>query len=165
MGNVALTQEDARDIWIAAGLREFAQDIRFAARLMARDRGFTVVACLALGLGIGVNNTQFAIVNGYCLRGLPIASPDRVIDVALRGPDSPDRDLSYEQFEYVEHGAADVAVLAAYTTVPAAIGGDGQAADRVQAAVVSPSTLTLLGREPAFGRALIHRTPAAAYCF
>jgi putative ABC transport system permease protein len=53
-------------------LHDLAQDVRFAARLLLKDRAFTAVAILALGLGIGVNNTLFTILNAFCIRGLPI---------------------------------------------------------------------------------------------
>ena len=47
------------------------QDLRFAARLLIKDRWFTAVAAIALALGIGVNNTVFTLVNAVLIRGLP----------------------------------------------------------------------------------------------
>ena len=54
------------------------QDIRFAARLLVKDRWFTAVAALALALGIGVNATVFTFVNAVLIRGLPFNEPDRM---------------------------------------------------------------------------------------
>ena len=54
------------------------QDLRFAFRLLAKERWYTAVAVTALALGIGVNTTGFVIVNGAFLRGLPYDNADRL---------------------------------------------------------------------------------------
>jgi hypothetical protein len=54
------------------------QDLRFAARMLVRDRLVTAVAVLALGLGIGLNATVFTFVNAVLIRGLPIPQPEQV---------------------------------------------------------------------------------------
>lgn len=56
----------------------FWEDLRFAARLLAKDKWFTLVAALALALGIGVNTTVFTFVNAVLIRGLPIDGPHRL---------------------------------------------------------------------------------------
>ena len=60
------------------------QDIRYAARLLVKDRWFTIVAAVALALGIGVNTTVFTFVNAVLLRGLPFDNPDRIMWVGTR---------------------------------------------------------------------------------
>src|SRR5205809_4858903 len=57
------------------------QDLRFAFRLLVKDRWFTGVAVVALALGIGVNATVFTFVNAVLIRGLPIADPERTMAV------------------------------------------------------------------------------------
>ena len=57
------------------------QDLRYATRLLVKDRWFTAVAAAALALGIGVNATVFTIVNAVLIRGLPFSDPDRIISV------------------------------------------------------------------------------------
>lgn len=57
------------------------EDVRFAARLLLKDQWFTLVAAIALALGIGVNATVFTFVNAVLIRGLPIADPDRTLAV------------------------------------------------------------------------------------
>jgi hypothetical protein len=42
------------------------QDVRFAVRVLARDKGFTLLALLVLGLGIGINSMQFAVFDAHC---------------------------------------------------------------------------------------------------
>ena len=55
------------------------QDVRYAVRMMRKAPGFTAVAVLALGLGIGVNTAILSAVNGFVLRPLPIANPTELI--------------------------------------------------------------------------------------
>src|SRR3954471_673168 len=59
----------------------FLQDLRFAFRLLVKDRWFTAVAVIALALGIGVNATVFTFVNAVLIRGLPIADPARTMAI------------------------------------------------------------------------------------
>src|SRR5437762_14155102 len=62
------------------------QDLRFALRLLVKDRWFTAVAVIALALGIGVNNTVFTFVNAVLIRGLPFNDPDRIMALGTRDP-------------------------------------------------------------------------------
>jgi len=58
-------------------------DVRFAVRLLIRDRWFTLVAAVALAPGIAVNSTVFTLVNSVLLRGLPFEHPERIISIGM----------------------------------------------------------------------------------
>jgi putative ABC transport system permease protein len=60
------------------------QDLRFALRLLLKDRWFSVVAITALALGIGVNATVFTLVNAVLIRGLPFAESDRLYVLGVK---------------------------------------------------------------------------------
>ena len=72
-------KESCRDARGTRWVEDIGQDLRFAARLLLKDRWFTLPAMIALSLGIGMNGTMFTIVNAM-IRGLPIDSPNIHVD-------------------------------------------------------------------------------------
>jgi putative ABC transport system permease protein len=134
-------------------VNDIAQDVRFSARLLARERSFTLVAVLALALGVGVNNTQFTVVNAICLRGLPMDDPDRVVDVSNRDQADRPLPLSRRQFDdLLASRPAAIEALSAYATRPATLRDEQLAAESVAVAYVSTNAFAVVRQHPLLGR-------------
>ncbi len=129
-----------------------AQDLRFGWRLLGRDRGFSVTAVLVLGLGIGVNNMLFTILNAHTIRGLPILNAERVAYITTFDDRNPDLGVSYPDYVDARDSAQQFAALAAFTNAPAIVSGDGRPAERFAATFVSANAFEVIGVRPVMGR-------------
>ena len=76
-------KERTRDVDVLAWLESLTADIRYSLRSLRGNPGFTVVAVLSLGLGIGANTAIFSLVNAVILRVLPVERPEELVQVAV----------------------------------------------------------------------------------
>ena len=128
------------------------QDLRFAVRLLVKDRWFTAVAVIALALGIGVNATVFTFVNAVLIRGLPFDDPDRIIVVGTRDARDRDRGVSYLDFEDWRAATRTFAGLAAFSGQTMNVSDEGRAPEQFQGPYMSANAFTLIGQQPLLGR-------------
>ena len=84
-GGIAQAQEEVRAVWKGQWIDTIARDVRYAARGLARRRGFTVAAVVSLALGIGATTAIFSLTDQLILRRLPVAQPDRLVQLAWMG--------------------------------------------------------------------------------
>lgn len=80
----AQVKDATRDALAGRLLSDLLQDVRYGIRALARARGFTAIAALALALGIGAVTAMFSVAYGLLLRPLPYPEADRLALVYLR---------------------------------------------------------------------------------
>ncbi|HEY1909626.1 MAG TPA: ABC transporter permease [Vicinamibacterales bacterium] len=128
------------------------QDLRFAVRLLIKDRGFTFVAVLALALGIGVNATVFTFVNAVLIRGLPFDEPDRILSIGIRDGRDRDRGLSYPDFQDWRDSTHTLSSLAVFNGATMNVSDEGQTPERYGGPYISANGFGLIGQRPLLGR-------------
>src|SRR4249919_2535903 len=106
------------------------QDLKFAVRLLLKDRWFSAIAVIALALGIGVNSTVFTFVNAVLIRGLPFDDPDRIMSVGTRDARARDRGLSFLEFVDYRTGSRAFSGLAWFSGQTMNVSDEGRAPER-----------------------------------
>ena len=131
------------------------QDIKFAARLMVKDRGFTAVAVLALALGIGMNTTVFTFVNAVLIRGLPYEDSHQILHVDMRNTATgSDFAASWPEYQEFKSRTKTFGALAAVRGTSVNLVEPTRPPERIQGAAITPNLLPLLRVQPLLGRAL-----------
>ena len=130
-----------------------ANDLRFAVRMLLKDKWFTLVAVLALGLGIGLNATVFTFVNAVLIRGLPFHDPQEILHMNGRNTSTGNGSgISYLDTEEFRGQSRAFASLAAYRNNSFTVTENGRPPERVRGCAMSASSFSLLGQEPLIGR-------------
>ena len=151
LGNTLLARDDARDVWGWTWLHDIILDARLAVRVLASDPRFTAAAVLALGLGIGVTNSVFTVINTALIRDVPFEDPDRLLDLGVVNRDGREVGLSYA--DYLDWSRAKslegigVSMFAVMN-----VSDRGQAPERLRGTYVSVNTFDLLRARPLLGR-------------
>ena len=146
---VRISHRDQRGVPMVETL---VQDVRFAARVLTRDRGFALTAMLVLGVGLGVNNLFFTLVYAHKFRGLPIAQQERVLSVSTYDDRVSNRGISLPEFDELRRAQTSFASLGAYVNGIATVGDRDRTPDRFDATYFTAGTFELLGVAPAIGR-------------
>ena len=157
-GNVALTQQKGREMWVWNLAETLWQDLSFGLRQLMRSPGFTAVAVLTLALGIGANTAIFQLLDAVRLRSLPVTNPGELTLVHLadlhgkRGSqETVYPALGNPLWEYIrDHQTAFSQVLAWSPTTLGITEGDHER--MAQALWVSGEFFNVLGVRPALGR-------------
>ena len=152
-GGVDAIEEQGRDARGIRVIEDTAGDIRYAARLLRRNPGYTIASVLTFALGIGVSTAIFSVVYGILLRPLPYARPDRLVALWERNvPKNHDRNVvSIANFEAWRDRAASFESMAAVTPTSFTLAG-GPAPERVIGAEISTEYFRMLDVAPALGR-------------
>src|SRR5580693_6855827 len=128
-------------------------DVRYGVRMLLQNPASTLVALVALSLGIGANSAIFSVVNGVLLRPLPYQDPDRLMVVweTKLSIGKTQELVSPMQFRGWASENRVFDRMAALRQEPRVLTG-GELPERVETVLISPSGLEMLGLKPALGR-------------
>lgn len=129
-------------------------ELRVAARSLARRPGYTAVAIATLALGIGASVAIFAVVNAVLLRPLPYPDSDRIVVVSHHAPglNLPEMGSSDGMIDFYRGAAKQITRMAAVSNPSVNLTGNGPA-ERIAVERVTPEFFDVVATRPARGRA------------
>src|SRR6266852_4150650 len=130
------------------------QDLRYALRALAKNKGFTFVALLTLALGVGATSAVFGVVNAVLLKPLPFAQPERLIKLEERHSDWASQGFAYANFADIANSTRTLQQLSAYRSWLFTLSGDAEP-ENIDGYRVSAEFFNVLGVAPALGRTLL----------
>ena len=120
------------------------RDVRYGARMLWRNPGFTAVAVLTLALGIGANTAIFSVINAVLLRSLPYDEADRLVFLTEWSEQVPQMSFSIANLKDVRDQNTVFESLAGYNGQNFILSGEGAEAERVNGRQVSSGVFATL---------------------
>jgi predicted permease len=166
MGGVERAKEAHREARTLHWLETLWQDVRFAARILRKNPGFSVVAIITLALGIGANTAIFSLVNAVLLNSLSVANPHELVlfsDEVGMGSDSGEQFGIWERFSsddyaYFNKHNQSFKELTAYqddrTVLNVRIAG-AEKAESARTTMVAGNYFSFLGVRAGVGRVIL----------
>jgi putative ABC transport system permease protein len=153
MGAITQNKEECRDMRAVGWIEDMRQDLRFAVRTLRKNPGFTTVAVLVLGLGIGANTAMFSVAYGILLRPLPYADGERVALVEMNAArQDVFGSMSVRDYLTWQENNRAFEDPALFRTRRMDISGSGKNPEQVRGALVTAGFFTVLGLTPVIGR-------------
>jgi hypothetical protein len=131
-------------------------DLRFAIKTLRRSPGFTLIAVVTLGLGIGANTAAFSLLNEVFLRPLPYPDTDRLDRIYRATPQNSRGGVSPPDYLDLKKESGAYGEVAAYAFTDMSLAAPGEPADMARGLRVSANLFSTLGVEPQLGRGFCH---------
>src|SRR5262245_57316947 len=154
-GGLDRAKEECRDARGVNLIDSLIQDVRYGARMLRKSPGFTLVAVMTLGLGIGANTAIFTVINSVLLNPLPYRDSDRLVMMWERTPQLPSMMVSYPDYldwKQQNHVFEDIAVFNRYQAFNLT-GRDRP--ERIAGGRATANLFSVLGVRPAIGRGFL----------
>jgi predicted permease len=145
-GNVGRIKDLARDVKGGGFMETLLQDLRYGARMLVKQPGFTLVAVLTLALGIGANTAIFSLLDALLLKTLPVRQSEQLVFVEGLGFAYPD-----PVFPELSKKNSSFAGMFSFNSTPMTV-SDGNQAERVIGELVSGNFFNVLGVGAHLGR-------------
>lgn len=144
-------QSEVGGLWV----RSWLEDVRYAARTLAKSPGFTAVTVLTLALGTGANAAIFSIVDAVLLRPLPYARPGQLVSLSEAEPKEgiAGAGMSWTTFTVLHDHSRSFNAVAGLARHALTLTGQGEPADESTVAVTG-DFFTLFGTKAVLGRML-----------
>jgi predicted permease len=152
-GNLELVRRVTRDQWGWMWLEELVQDLRYGARMLRKNPGFTVVAVLTLALGIGANTAIFSVVNGVLLNPLPYPDPEQLVTLHESKPGFDSGSISFPNFRDWQKDNHTFTAMAISRGYAFSLTGVGEA-EQLSGRFITSDFFSILDVKPILGRAL-----------
>jgi predicted permease len=155
-GGLEQSKEHCRDTRRVRIIETTFQDVRFGLRMLGKNLGFTAIAVLTLGLGIGANTAIFSMVNSFLLRPLPVKNPEQLTVLGMQLKKGPlQTSFSNPELEDLQTESSSV-----FSDVIAADLGEGGVTldgktEPIIVNYVSGNFFTVLGVHPLLGRFIL----------
>ena len=128
------------------------QDLRFAVRLLVKERWFSAVAIVALSLGIGLNATVFTLVNAVLIRGLPFKDSQNLYMLGWQHKRGGSAPVSYQEFKEWRDQAKVFSGLAGWTNAGMTISDDRGLPEQARGSYLTANAFALVGQPLLLGR-------------
>jgi predicted permease len=151
-GNTGSLRERARDTFGWGALERLLKDLRFAARQLLRSPGFSLLAIVTLGLGIGANTSMFSVLDGISLKPLPYADLDRLQQIYRATPQSSQGGLSPADFLALQRASPAYGAVAAHAIARVSLSDPDRPAELALGARATTNLFSLLGVTVQLGR-------------
>ncbi|MBI1766335.1 MAG: ABC transporter permease [Acidobacteria bacterium] len=134
---------------------EMMQDLRFAVRMLRKDKSFTLIAVFTLALGIGANTAIFSVADKLLLRSLPVKEPQQLALISGETVNPKFQNNIFSYPDYVDYRDQNEVFsgLLAFNQVSAKLGA-GEQADKLNVELVSGNYFDVLGVAAAQGRVI-----------
>jgi predicted permease len=136
---------------MANWLRDFSEDLRYAARLLRKSPGFVATSVFTLALGIGANTTLFSVVNGVLLNPLPYPHSEQLAAVYAATPGFDQAPVVYLNFLDWQRDTQTFSSMAIYRNQNYNVTGSAEA-ERLAGYMISGGFFSTLGVQPVLGR-------------
>src|SRR5437763_7066171 len=126
-------------------------DLRYAARQLRKNPGFTAAVVITLALGIGANTAIFGLVDSAFLRRLPRREPERLVHIWTMEPDGELHTPTREQYRAVLENSDSLQQVAAAGWTNYSFDANGSLSQHLPGFLVTPKWLPTLGIQPLLG--------------
>jgi predicted permease len=119
--------------------------------MLAKNPGFTAVAVLTLALGIGANSAIFTMLDALLLRPLPVANPERLVQLQIKSPQGFESGFSYPDYQDLRQQVKSFSGVAVYSRQSRFVNSLDESS-MVLVDEVSPDYFKVTGVKPLLGR-------------